>query len=311
MYQFFSSKSKTKIDKLYKDLYNTKYIDNKFKDALSLIPEIKNLFPKKFKGSKLLTLNFEDLSDVYYTYIESVNKLAEKRRIEINELLKKVFNYDSHRSKIRDFLSDPNNGFEIHNCVYCDIEKVEGYTRPNGRKNSKFHADHVLDKGNCPLVALSIHNFVPACPICNEAPLKGTNTLGINKSDTLKLSPKSHSNNFESEVRFKIQITDPLIPDIKLFKSNIGWEIDFDYDDNVYKQTVSMFDLKQRYNAERSYFGSYLDKKKNYPEPVIEKIASMRKIHKDDVIEELFEYNRKRNNHEPMEKCRLDLLKKS
>lgn len=311
MYQFFSSKPKTEIDKIYKDLYNTNYIDNKFNNTLSSIPEIKNLFPEKFKGSKLLTLSFEDLSDVYYKYIESVNRLAEERRNEINELLKKVFNYDSHRSKIRDFLSDPNNGFEIHNCVYCDIEKVEGYTRPNGRKNSIFHADHVLDKGNCPLVALSIHNFVPACPTCNEAPLKGTNALGNNKADTLKLSPKSHSNKFESEVEFKIQITDPSIPDVKLFKSNTGWEIDFDYADDVYKQTVSIFDLKQRYNARRSYFGSYLDKKKNYPEPIIENIATLRKTSKEDVIEELFEYNRKRSDHEPMEKCRLDLLKKS
>lgn len=311
MYQFFSSKTKIEIDNLYKKLYNTNLIDKKFKNTLSSIPEIKDLFPEKFKGSKFLTLSFEELLDIYYRYVESVDGLAEERRKEINELLRKVFNYDSHKSKIRDFLSDPDNGFEIHNCVYCDIEKVEGYTRPNGSKNSKFHADHVLDKGNCPLVALSIHNFVPSCPTCNEAPLKGTRTLGNTKADTLKLSPKSHSNNFENEVEFKIQITDSSIQDINLFKNNTGWKIDFEYADNIYEQTVLMFDLKQRYNANRSYFGSYMDKKKNYPESTIENIAMLRSVHRDIVIEELFEFDRKRQNHEPMEKCRLDLLKKS
>jgi len=220
MYRFISSKPLRDVNKAYLALYrNKKSFNKKFSDAVMACPEIAGLFSPGTKGMDLLTYDFSRLVELYYNYKKTLNDLHNNARVkEINDKFKAIFNYDSHREKIRRFLSDPNNGFEIHNCVYCDLNKVKGYTRADGKRNLEFHADHVLDKGLCPLVALSIHNFVPSCPTCNEPPLKGVKPLGNTKADTLKISPKSATNKFETEVKFILNITDITIPDLELFK---------------------------------------------------------------------------------------------
>ena len=307
MYRFISSKSLRDVNKAYLALYrNKKSFNKKFSDAVMACPEIAGLFSPGTKGMDLLTYDFSHLVELYYNYKKTLNDLHNNARVkEINDKFKAIFNYDSHREKIRRFLSDPNNGFEIHNCVYCDLNKVKGYTRADGKRNLEFHADHVLDKGLCPLVALSIHNFVPSCPTCNEPPLKGVKPLGNTKADTLKISPKSATNKFETEVKFILNITDITIPDLELFKTNDGWEIDFQYKDNIYMQTVLMFDLKERYNAEKDYFRAYLHKKRKYD---IKLLAETCKCTEEDILEDLFCYKQNKQAHIPKEKCRLELL---
>lgn len=307
MYRFISSKSLRDVNNAYLALYrNKKSFNKKFSDAVMACPEIAGLFSLGTKGMDLLTYDFSRLVELYYNYKKTLNDLHNNARVkEINDKFKAIFNYDSHREKIRRFLSDPNNGFEIHNCVYCDLNKVKGYTRADGKRNLEFHADHVLDKGLCPLVALSIHNFVPSCPTCNEPPLKGVKPLGNTKADTLKISPKSATNKFETEVKFILNITDITIPDLELFKTNDGWEIDFQYKDNIYMQTVLMFDLKERYNAEKDYFRAYLHKKRKYD---IKLLAETCKCTEEDILEDLFCYKQNKQEHIPKEKCRLELL---
>lgn len=307
MYRFISSKSLRDVNNAYLALYrNKKSFNKKFSDAVMACPEIAGLFSLGTKGMDLLTYDFSRLVELYYNYKKTLNDLHNNARVkEINDKFKAIFNYDSHREKIRRFLSDPNNGFEIHNCVYCDLNKVKGYTRADGKRNLEFHADHVLDKGLCPLVALSIHNFVPSCPTCNEPPLKGVKPLGNTKADTLKISPKSATNKFETEVKFILNITDITIPDLELFKTNDGWEIDFQYKDNIYMQTVLMFDLKERYNAEKDYFRTYLHKKRKYD---IKLLAETCKCTEEDILEDLFCYKQNKQEHIPKEKCRLELL---
>ena len=307
MYRFISSKPIRDVNNAYLALYrNKKSFNRKFDDAVMTCPEIAGLFSLGTKGMDLLTYDFSRLVELYYNYKKTLNDLHNNARVkEINDKFKAIFNYDSHREKIRRFLSDPNNGFEIHNCVYCVLNKVEGYTRADGKRNLEFHADHVLDKGSCPLVALSIHNFVPSCPTCNEPPLKGVKPLGNTKADTLKISPKSATNKFETEVKFILNITDITIPDLELFKTNDGWEIDFQYKDNIYMQTVLMFDLKERYNAEKDYFRAYLHKKRKYD---IKLLAETCKCTEEDILEDLFCYKQNKQAHIPKEKCRLELL---
>lgn len=307
MYRFISSKSIKDVNKAYLARYKKKESFNKkFAEAVDECPEIAGLLPPGTKGIDLLTYDFSRLVDLYYDYNKTLNDLHDDARVkEINDKFKAIFNYDSHREKIRRFLSDPNNGFEIHNCVYCDLNKVKGYTRRDGERNLEFHADHVLDKGSCPLVALSIHNFVPSCPTCNEPPLKGVRPLGNTKADTLKISPKSSTNKFESDVKFILNITDKTIPDLELFKTNDGWEIDFSYKDGVYQQTVSMFDLKERYNAEKTYFGEFLHRKKNLD---IKEYIKNSIYTENEILELMFCYARNKQNHTPKEKCRLELL---
>lgn len=102
-----------------------------------------------------------------------------------------------------------------------------------------------------------------------------------------------------------MNITDTTIPDLELFKTNDGWEIDFSYKDGVYRQTVSMFELKERYNAEKTYFGEFPHRKKNLD---IKEYIENSIYTEDEILELMFCYERNKQNHTPKEKCRLELL---
>ena len=138
MYRFISSKPIRDVNNAYLALYrNKKSFNKKFSDAVMACPEIAGLFSLGTKGMDLLTYDFSRLVELYYNYKKTLNDLHNNARVkEINDKFKAIFNYDSHREKIRRFLSDPNNGFEIHNCVYCDLNKVKGYTRADGKRGA-------------------------------------------------------------------------------------------------------------------------------------------------------------------------------
>lgn len=308
MYQFFSKLSDSIINQRYKDIYGQlNNLNKKFSRALNDYPAFQIIFTDTFKGEDMLTLSFPQLVKIYYKYKEIINDFPLNEKKEINTRFSSIYNYNSHRSKIREFISNPDNKFEIFNCVYCDLKQVKGYEFPKGKYNREFHADHVLDKGTCPLVGLSIHNFVPSCPVCNEAPLKGTNELGKTKEDTLILSPKSKFNKFNDKVKFKIRPDSSPVRDLDYINGK-GWEIYCDYNDvdSIYDQTINMFRLEARYNAEKKYFCETFRQLKTHPKPVIEEMA--KKFHKsyDEFFEDLFGF--KRNIRNPMEKCRRELF---
>ena len=66
-----------------------------------------------------------------------------------------------------------------------------------------------------------------------------------------------------------------------------------------------MFDLKERYNAEKGYFGEYLQKKRICN---IKELAKRYKCTDGEILEVLFCYERNKQEHTPKEKCRLELL---
>lgn len=308
MYQFFSSLSDREINRRYLDKFRLPSFNRKFDSTVASIRELDGFFPDDYKGSNLLTESFTVLTHYYYRYLNLVGGLTDARKADINRLLAEVFNYDAHKNKIRNFLLNPDNGFEIHNCVYCDLHHFSRY-RVAGSVKIDFHADHVLDEGKCPLVGLSIHNFVPSCPTCNEGGNKGINTLGRDKRETLRISPKSRLNKFISEVEFYYTPDSSVIKDLKMYKGNFGWEIDLKYKKPEYFRTIDLFHLKERYNAEKQYFGKYIYKKLINPPAKIKEDARLRGITYEEQLEELFGYQEKRRSKAAKEKCRLDLLK--
>lgn len=310
MYQFFSSLSENEINSRYSALFNLPTIDTLFDNTVASIAELDGFFPDNFKGSELLTASFVNLTHYYYKYTVLLNTLTDERKAAINDLLKRVFNYSSARNKIRKFLINPDNGFEIHNCVYCDLHHFSKY-RFSGIERIDFHADHVLDEGKCPLVGLSIHNFVPSCPICNEGGNKGTKTLGRNKNETLRISPKSRLNKFQSEVTFYYTPDSSKIKDLQMYKGSVGWEIDFRYKPSEYFRTIDLFHLKERYNAddEKKYFGKYIFTKLKNPPAKIRQDAKLLSKTYEQQEEFLFNFEAKRRENAAKEKCRLDLLK--
>ena len=132
-----------------------------------------------------------------------------------------------------------NNGFEIYNCVYCDLRDARAFG--NGRR--QFDTEHILDKGECPLVGLSLYNFCPACGVCNTD-CKGTNPIGTDEAQMKKLSPTSR---LEHQVNFILKMEPNAVGRIK-FDHPEWYEVDFDYKDDDYREVVRLFDLKNRYN---------------------------------------------------------------
>jgi hypothetical protein len=117
-----------------------------------------------------------------------------------------------------------------------------------------FDLDHFLPKSRCPIVGLSLYNFVPSCAVCNEK-LKGADELGCDEHGAddrarwLILSPTSDAYSFENDVTF---IIDPLPSDIKIMKDADKYRLSFSPTPSKYEPVIREFMLEERYNYHKS-----------------------------------------------------------
>ena len=289
--------------------YNIKLLQDKLDKLMKAYPEIKAVLPDKISAKKLLVGNFKYLTRVYCAFTDSLNgkTTAEKDSIK-NAFKKGGFNYDSHKSKIANFLTDLTNGFEIHNCVYCDLEDVTSFTKANGSLVRKFETEHVLDKGECPLVALSLYNLVPSCGTCNGPAIKGTRTIGDTEAEIAKLSPSAEGYDFENKVRFEVKIVSPDINGLNAINHAGDYEIAFNVREALYQKSIDLFELKQRYNndKEKEALLTWREKRKNNPDNIVQQFADIRHVTFEEIFEEFFEL--KKRKHYPMEKARRDVM---
>lgn len=140
--------------------------------------------------------------------------------------------------------------------------------------DNHFDLDHELDKDDCPLLALSLYNFVPSCQVCNEK-LKRTSTIGDknNRKELIKLSPTSDSYDFDGNVTFSVT---PKRPSTYGFLKNLKkYTIEITCHDSVFEKSVSMFRLKQRYNYHKVFALRLLDLKERYSTGSIKMISNL------------------------------------
>lgn len=309
MYRFVSSQNPVRLKKAYLEEYNIKLLQDKLDKLMKAYPEIKAVLPDKISAKKLLVGNFKYLTRVYCAFTGYLNgkTTAEKDSIK-NAFKKGGFNYDSHKSKIANFLTDLANGFEIHNCVYCDLEDVTSFTKANGSLVRKFETEHVLDKGECPLVALSLYNFVPSCGTCNGPAIKGTRTIGDTEAEIAKLSPSAEGYDFENKVRFEVKIVSPDIKGLNAINHAGDYEIAFNVREALYQKSIDLFELKQRYNndKEKEALLTWREKRKKNPDNIVQQFADIRHVTFEEIFEEFFEL--KKRKHYPMEKARRDVM---
>lgn len=182
--------------------------------------------------------------------------------------------------------------------------------------DNHFDLDHELDKGSCPLVALSLYNFVPCCPVCNEK-LKRTVTLGdkTNKNELIKLSPTSDSYNFDGNVTFFV------IPRIAstfgFLKNQNKYKIDITCQDAAFKKTIDLFRLKQRYNHHKVFALRLLDLKERYSKGSIKMISNLlqkkqqhpNRYTEQQIYEDIFGEEYSKVGHRCFDKLRRDILK--
>lgn len=311
MYRFVSSRNPVDLKKAYLEEYDVKLLQKKLDRLLKAYPEIADVMPDDISARKLLIGNFKYLTKVYcaFTGVVSV-KSADDRKAIVDAFKKGGFNYKSHSGKIARFLVNPVNGFKIHNCVYCDLEDVTTFTKTNGIKVRKFETEHVLDKGECPLVGMSLYNFVPSCGTCNGADIKGTKTIGDTENEIARLSPSAEGYDFENKVKFEVKIVTPGITDLNAINHAGDYEVAFNVSEALYQKSIDLFELIPRYNHGNVKLEllKWREKRRNNPDNQVQQFADIKKVSFDEMFEDMFELDLRRREHYPMEKARRDVM---
>lgn len=255
------------------------------KRLYKLKDRFKKLLPTQL--NKLMILPYANLAEIYDTY--TALPLSDKDDLHL--ALKDLFSYTKEKrgrfnalsDSIISFFKEKDNGLDIHTCHYCDMTYINYFQyeeiTKNGRKKcirTQFDLDHVLDKGRCPLVALSLYNLVPSCPTCNGPHIKGKRMMDVTLSQRQKLSPTSHLYDFDNQVKFWIRPKSDIIPNTGFLKHMDDYEIEFDtLSDTDYDQEIKFLYLKERYNYHKCEALRLADLKIKYTPSKIKEMAKI------------------------------------
>lgn len=241
----------------------------------------KNLLPKNYVD--MLVLDFETLADIYELFDELDIKSSDSGLfVDCKALFSYDECWDSKGKKwnklqpiIASFFMDKKNGFEIHTCHYCDMAYVNPFNLTIGAK-AQFDLDHVLDKGRCPIVGLSLFNFVPSCQMCNGSRIKGQKQIYSTPTLRKKLSPTNKNYDFEGKVTIELLNTKGDCSTIGFEKRMDDYELRFNtHLDPDYDEEVKAFYLKERYEYHKCEALRLMDLKERYSDAKILELARM------------------------------------
>lgn len=236
-----------------------------------------------------------------------------------DEVFKKLLNTESDKTLNRMKRSRPFLSIEHFNNIWerggkkCKPNKFESIY-PTDFKNH-FDLDHALDKGACPLVGLSIMNFVPSCPTCNEK-LKRSKILG-NPDPLEYLSPTSTKYDFDGNVKIRVaqfgtygKPLKALDPAYALDYSDTYY-LRFEFKRREYETIVDTFKLHERYAFHKLEGLHWLVRKSKYTDANIKMIAQtlMSPLFTEYKIkEDLFQLEYDRKRHPCFSKFKRDIL---
>ena len=300
-------------------------------------------YEKDFK--QILLADFEELLRIYVDFENLQDKCKQKNIIikkendtdneELFERIEKCFDYDSYSSLIAKFFIKYQKELRIASCFYCDtgyINIIPGTKNNNGIEYRLFETDHIIAKKQCPILALSLKNFVPSCKICNSSTIKGqTNFLELYKIEKpideekikllAKLSPSSSLYNYDSNV--KISVLPEKKEGIDWFPTNDFYHnpdfyrIKFIHYDEDYRKATEAFKLEERYN-----YGEHLaealnllDLQKRYTKSNIQYIAKILNksgrntiITEEQIYEDIFHKSLNHDTGRIFAKLKKDIL---
>ncbi len=286
-------------------------LEERWRDFKELHPAL-SVFTESVK--ELMSATFCELVDVYERYqnlpSETLEQKEELATIK-SYLLNMVFNYDktgaghqTHQGVISGFFRKKMDDLNIHTCYYCDMAYINPYIVDDDEMKSQFDLDHALAKDDCPLVALSLHNFVPSCPVCNER-LKWKNPLS-DSLDGLKLvAPCSEDFDANKQIHFKVNQEKVCTSGFMRHKDCYRMIINAH---GVYASYAKLFRLEERYEYHKGEALRLLDLKRKYPMSNIRQIARLMHKTADEVKEDIFGIHFSKNNHRCFDKMRRDIM---
>lgn len=244
----------------------------------------------------LLTMDFEDLALFYEAFLRVCSKkiFTSKSLHDLQDIFKYTNKYDS---KISAFFKRHADELKIYTCHYCDMAYINVYTE-NGKSvaKSQFDIDHFLPKGKCPPVALSLFNFVPSCPVCNER-IKREGLPNVNLNDLKFLSPSSFAFDLHKRIKVKLGHLTSQRKDFIYFVAKYP-----------YDRYVDFFHLQERYDYHKIEALRLEKLKKNYSRSQIAQIAKCLHRSEKEVKEDIFNQRYMQNNLRCFAKFTIDIL---
>lgn len=248
-------------------------------------------FPENVED--ILIAKFEDLAVMYNRYRETKENANYKTKLET------IFDYrGKYQSRIADFFIKHANEIGITTCYYCDTAYINVYSN-NGKDAAHFDLDHFFSQTNCPILALSVFNLIPSCPVCNER-------LKHNK-DCLCISPSSPNYSFEKEVTFKVLPKEVYkTPD---FTDNPdSFIVCFDTCSEQYKKEIDLFRLNQRYQFHKCEALQLLSLQQKYTDANIGMIGRLLRRSDASIKEDIFKKEYIVSNRRAFSKLYKDIL---
>ncbi len=189
----------------------------------------------------------------------------------------------AYRIYTKDFTKNRKARF-THEDDLLDIKGISKTTQKKildfyRKKNEfgNFTLDHIIDKGDNPVLALSLYNFVPSCYVCNSK-VKTTHNL-ITATSKIELSPTHKKFSFNKDVRFKLILKEfHTVRDLKPadIKCDVANKLHLDIDaKNGYQEYVEFFRLKGRYQYHTNEAIKLVELKKKYSKTHITKICKL------------------------------------
>ena len=302
-----------KLKKAYKIIYSFTELDQmqsdwddwKTRNHVTTIPET---------AKDLLLADVDVLADVYERFASlSIRrkKLGPNGGYEWSTELKKlakIFRYTKHYDdRIAKFFCEHADELHISSCHYCELAYVNTYNVITGSINTyyrHFDVDHFLPKAECPILGLSLFNFVPCCQVCNSR-IKLGKTVGTDKREWILFSPANETYAFDKDVSVRLRMYNG--PDTS-FRNKGDYYIYFRCK-NGFRTAVDFFHLEERYEFHKIEAIRLKRLKAQYPQSAIRKIATLLGKPESEVEEDLFHRKYLKDNHRCFAKLTEDMLK--
>jgi len=186
-----------------------------------------------------------------------------------------------------------------------------------GENKDHFVLDHVLPKGEYPILALSLYNFVPCCHNCNSR-FKHTKEFTVCE-ELSNVIPSSNDYRFAQDYQFKVfidsdnDIADETI-ESPLKKKGVKEVIDEALGAkgrDIIKEYLRIFKIKKRYQYHEKKGLDLIEKREAYPDSNIEECVRLLGINSLQLKKDLFgkDLFEECYDNEPFVKYRRDVAK--
>jgi len=276
---------------------------------ISYPDSLKNIYYKDIANRKFKSRNYKTLEQIYIDEFQSLIgvdlktllceeydklpkiKLSDKDKNRIKE----IFNYqDKFQKHISNIFK---KHIEIHTCYYCNIDFINIFKTTKKNFLTGYTLDHIINKADYPYLALSLHNLIPTCYICNSK-LKKENSIG-------DIVPTSNNFDFDNKVKFKTFMQNSNLQIKNKNDFDLLLKEDFSTD---YEQYINILELNARYEYHKYKVLELIKKRKAYPDSRIKELALISQKTEEEVKQDLFgEYLQNDLHKRPLSKLIKDI----